>query len=117
MRCLLGRMGGHRNGLLNNMNYEQLITAKIKYVQADAIAGLWIGGAFIALAVVLAFAAVMERRKQDSYADWPGLAFVIASVALLVGGACASTAFYEYKMADLKVRADTANYQLIELVK
>jgi peptidoglycan/LPS O-acetylase OafA/YrhL len=92
------------------MTIEQMIQAKIQMAQTDAIWGMVGGGAFLIIGLLLAWWG--WRRRDDD----------VAIPTMLIGGVIALMAAtiligntYYYATAEIKARAEMANYSLQQI--
>lgn len=98
------------------MNYEQLIAAKVRYTQVDSIMAICFGISALLLAVVL-WVIARHIDKKNSRSDAPDIMLVVACVAAFFGLIFIPVGTYGLLTAEVKARADLANYNLIELKK
>lgn len=94
------------------MNIEQIIQAKTRYYQVDALLSICGGGAILVVCLlVLTFCWIKRKDCNSELAQMMAHVFgVMALLFVLVGT-------WLYATANIKARANAANYNLIELNK
>lgn len=98
------------------MNYEQLVEAKARLVELNATVGLWCGGAFLLLALILMLIGWIYGHKKF-HAEWPAVMLIVGAFVGFIALASIPINIYDLKTAEIQARAYLANYNFIELKK
>lgn len=98
------------------MQIEDLIAAKVRMAEVDAVVGMWVGSVLLLIAAALIAFGVYKSR-QDYHSEAPLLCWLFGGFLALFGGLALPLGIYNYKTAELQARANLANYQLVELKK
>jgi cbb3-type cytochrome oxidase subunit 3 len=96
------------------MTYEELIAAKVRMIEVQNIATLWVAAG---LAVIACAGLALSFKKDWSMDETPFLLRVLSGVFLLMGLLIGGASWFHIATAETKARADLANYGLMELKK
>lgn len=98
------------------MNYETLLAARIHLMRVDSLAGIYVGLAlFVTAAVLIVLGVYLDKRER--YSDCPLVFYFLAAVLGLISLLLIPGMSYNYFTAEIRARADLANYNLVELME